>query len=412
VTLPLAAMPRSVAVALAIVVAVFLAWRAIVAGVGAIAERGVPTGVVDAGASPADSSSESSLRKRLAKNPGDALALLLLALELERQGKREEAGAAMGTAARLAPADPQALLLIAGYFLRTGEETAALSTLRRALDSAPAEVSIKIWPVFTAALVSGRHQKYFDAMARENAPWWPEFFRHACARAVPANAVQAVFAVRVTAGLATVDERQCLIDRLQRDGQWTNAYLLWLNGLPPEQRKRVGYVFNGDFEAPLSNSGFDWRVPPQESTIVSAEPGDGVSGKRGLNVAFTSQRYGGPPVYQTLLLEPGKYQLEGKAKAALEAWLGMQWGVYCLDAAGRATRQLARTDPFTGTTRWREFRYEFAVPVDCPAQLLRLELANPKQGAAGPADVAIRLKGKLWFDDIRVRIVDERAGGR
>ena len=34
-----------------------------------------------------------------------------------------------------------------------------------------------------------------------------------------------------------------------------------------------------------------------------------MTGKRGLNVGFTSQRYGGPPVYQTLLLEPGRYQL-------------------------------------------------------------------------------------------------------
>jgi len=412
VTLPLPAVPRSGVVALAIAFAVFVAWRVLVAGVGAIAERGFPAGALNAGPAHVASNTESSLRARLAKNPGDALALLLLALELERRGNRDEAGAAMRTAARLAPADPQALLLIAGYFLRTGDEDAALSTLRRALDSAPAEVSTKIWPVFTAALVSGRHQQYFDAMARENAPWWAEFFRHACARAVPTNAVQTVFAVRVTAGLATVDERQCLVDRLQRNGQWTNAYVLWLNGLPPEQRRRVGYVFNGDFEAPLSNSGFDWRTPSQESAIVSVDPGDGVTGKRGLNVAFTSQRYGGPPVQQTLLLEPGTYQLEGKAKSGLEAWLGMQWGVYCLDTLGRATRQLLRSDPFTGTTRWREFRHPFAVPADCPAQLLRLELASPKQGAAGPTDVAIRLKGKLWFDDIRVRIVDERGPRR
>jgi hypothetical protein len=284
--------------------------------------------------------------------------------------------------------------------------------LRRALDAAPSEVSAHVWPVFTAALVSGRHAGYFDAMARENAAWWPEFFRHACASAVPLAAVQAVFAVRVAAERATNDERRCLIERLQRDGQWTGAYVLWLNGLPADQRRRVGYVFNGDFEAPLSNTGFDWRIPAQESAIVSAEPGDGVTGKRGLSVSFTNYRYSGPPVYQSLLLEPGRYQLQGRAKPGLEAWLGVQWGVYCQDESGRPTRQLARTDPFVGSARWREFRQEFVVPVNCPAQLLRLELASPKQGSSGPADVAIRLKGKIWFDDIRVLIVDERVGRR
>ena len=45
----------------------------------------------------------------------------------------------MRTAARLAPADPQSLLLAAGYFLRAGDEAPALTTLRRALDSSPAK---------------------------------------------------------------------------------------------------------------------------------------------------------------------------------------------------------------------------------------------------------------------------------
>ena len=82
------------------------------------------------------------------------------------------------------------------------------------------------------------------------------------------------------AEVATPDERRCLIERLQRDGQWPDAYLVWLNGLPLEQRQRVGYVFNGGFELPLSNAGFDWRIPAQDGAVVSAEPGDGVTGKR------------------------------------------------------------------------------------------------------------------------------------
>jgi len=44
VTLPLPAVPRSGVVALAIAFAVFVAWRVLVAGVGAIAERGFPAG--------------------------------------------------------------------------------------------------------------------------------------------------------------------------------------------------------------------------------------------------------------------------------------------------------------------------------------------------------------------------------
>ena len=203
-----------------------------------------------------------------------------------------------------------------------------------------------------------------------------------------------------------VDERRCLIERLQRDGQWTDAYQTWLNGLPLEQRQRLGYVFNGGFELPLSNAGFDWRIPVQDGAVVTAEPGDGVAGRHALTVSFVQQRYAGPPVFQHLMLVPGRYRLEGRARSELDAWLGLQWGLYCQERAGRATRQLAHTESFVGSPRWREFGRDFAVPANCPIQLLRLELANPKPGANAPGSVAIRLNGKVWFDDLRVRSVD------
>jgi hypothetical protein len=399
-------LPRAVVLALALPVALLLAWRVLVAGTGALAERNLETGGPVAGAPPDAAAAEAQMRQRLARNPADATAILLLAIELERQGKRDEADAAMRTAVRLAPADPPTLLLVAGYFLRTGEEAQALTALRRAVDSSQAVVGDRVWPVFSTALATGRHRKFFDDLARDNPSWWPVFFRYACTGASNAGAVQEVYATRVAADVATPDERRCLIDRLQRDGQWTGAYLVWLNGLPLEQRQRVGYVFNGGFELPLSNSGFDWRIPAQDGVVVSAEPGDGTGSALALSVTFANQRYAGPPVYQHLLLAPGRYRLEGRARSDLNAWLGLQWGLYCQGGAGRETKQLAHSQPFAGSTRWREFGEDFAVPKNCPAQVLRLELANPKQGANAPGNVAIRLKGKVWFDDMRVRIVD------
>jgi tetratricopeptide (TPR) repeat protein len=393
--LQVATMPRGALLALTIAVAALLAWRVLEVGIGALAERDI-----------ARSESEASLRQRLARNPADALTLLRLALELEQRGKRDEAGAAMREAARLAPADPQSLLLVAGYFLRSGEDGPALATLRRAVDASPAEVGERIWPIFAAALDSGRHRGFFDTIARDNPSWWPEFFRHVCARATGAGAMQAVYAARVVAKVVTSDEWRCVIERLQRDGQWAGAYLVWLNGLPLGERQYVGYVFNGGFELPLSNLGFDWRIPVQSGAVVSAEPGAGVTGQRALSVSYDNQRYNGPPVYQNLVLVPGRYRMEGRTRSDLNAWLGLQWGLYCQDGSGREARQLARSEPFRASTPWREFHQDFAVPPDCPAQMLRLELANPKQGSDAPGNVAIRLKGNMNFDDIRVRIVD------
>ena len=401
------AWPRGAMLVTAIAVVVFLAWRVLIAGNKELAEQNALKSL-QLDAVPADTvAAEAALRKRLARNPADATALIALALELETQQRREESTAAMRTGMRLAPADPLTLLVAAEYYLRAGDEAQALAILRRAVDSSERGlVGHRVWPLFSAALDTGRHPEFFDGLARDNPPWWPGFFRYICERGTNLTAVYAAHSSRVAANVATRDETQCLIDRLQRIGQWRQAYQVWLNGLPLEQRQRVGYVFNGGFEWALSNQGFDWRIPAQGAAVVSAEPVSGMSGQHALSVAFVNQRYAGPPIEQHLMLFPGRYLIEGRARSDLEAWLGFQWGIYCREATGATSRQLAQTASISGVTSWREFGQEFVVPQDCPVQLLRLELAKTRPDGGSAGNVAIRLKGTAWFDDLRVRIID------
>ena len=107
------------------------------------------------------------------------------------------------------------------------------------------------------------------------------------------------------------------------------------------------------------------------------------------------------------MLFPGRYRFEGRGRAdRLDTWLGVQWGLYCLPD-GRATpRQLARSGRFLGSSDWTGWGVDFAVPKDCPVQLLRLELANPREDAGTPGNVAARLTGTAWFDDFLIRGLD------
>ena len=143
--------------------------------------------------------SDAPWRARLARNPTDFPALVLLALQLERQGKTAEATGAMHEAMRLAPADERTLLEAAAFHLRAGEEAQGLAILRRAVELNPTAANAA-WPVFAAALNSGRHDAFFADAARDNPGWWPQFFEQACRAATDLGAVQRAFAVRSGVG--------------------------------------------------------------------------------------------------------------------------------------------------------------------------------------------------------------------
>ena len=393
-------------VVIAIVIALVLAWRVVVTGADRWRdEEGVPPALAQA-APEEVATPERQWRTRLTHNPADYVALVMLALEFEQQGRKDDAHAAMREALRLAPADRQTLLQAGALLLRGGDVTQALPILQRAADLYP-QTREAIWPAFARALDGGRHDEFFTTLAVSNVSWWPEFFRYACQKSKDSDALQRVFAKRTDSHAADADGRRCLVDRLLREQRWASGYQVWLNSLPADQRQRIGFVFNGDFELPISNLGFDWTITPQAVVVVEALPTEGAAGRRALKVEFVNQRWAGTPVQQRLMLVPGRYRFDGRGRSVgLDTWLGVQWGIYCLSAGGATTRQLTRIGRFRGTTPWEEMDTEFTVPPDCPAQVLRLELANPRAEADTPGNVAARLRGTVWFDDFRVRSVE------
>lgn len=389
--------------AAAVAVALVLAWRAIVAGTEAWREGGYATLAGGPAPPAAGDALDAPWRARLAQNPSDHAALAVLALALEGKGDAAGARAAMAEALRLAPSDRQTLAEAGALQLRAGDESGGLATLRRLADLYP-DAQAKLWPIFTAILDGGRRDEAFAAIARDDPRWWRSFFGYACEKAARVEALERVFSVRVAAGKVSVDERRCFVGRLRREGAWARAYQAWLASLPAAQLGHVGYVFNGDFEAPISNLGFDWILPRREGVAVDALPAVGAGGRRALRVEFVNARWSGPPVEQTLMLAPGRYRFQGRGRAdRLDTWLGVQWAIYCLPEAGRAERQLARSGRFRGALAWESWDEPFAVPNDCPVQVVRLELANPRADARVPGDVAARLQGVVWFDDLRIR---------
>ena len=400
--MPAPRISRNAGLAILIVVSLIAAWRIVSSGYAALVSGGSHRPPVSFDVEAPDA----HWRSRIARNPTDFPALLVLALNLERQGKVAEASSAMREALRLAPAEEITLVQAAAFFMRNGDEARALVILRHAVELNPTAGN-SAWPMFTSALSSGRHDDFFGDTARTNPRWWPSFFEYACRAATDLGAVERAFAARATTGKTTTAERECVIDRLEREGRWPSAYQAWLNSLPPEQQQRIGFVFNGDFEQPISNVGFDWIVPKQDGVNVDVQSIQGARGRRALRIEFVRKRWSGVPVQQYLVLAPGKYRFEGRGRAdGLDTWIGTQWSVYCLQTGGTPGRRLATSDRFRGTSDWVDFHDDFVVPKDCQVQMLRFELAGAKQDLVTPENVVTRINGNVWFDDFRVRSLD------
>ena len=390
----------------AAVVAVLVVWRVLLAGQGVWLDGQVSVDPLLDEVTREPGPADRALRMQIARRPTEAETFADLAMELEKQGQSAQAQAAFAQALRLDPTHPRVQLEAARHYLRHDEIARAMPILRQRMDLDP-DRAADVWPIFLAELESGRGTVYLRVLGRERLAWFPAFVRHACEKASAVGPVVGLFAARAEAGTVTDDERNCVVGRLQREGRWADARKLWLASLPPDAAAVGGTPFNGGFERALSNQGFDWIAPPQESARVDVAPGPAAGDTSALQVTYVHRRYAGPPVYQYLMLAPGRHALSGRGRSdAFESWLGVQWGLYCVPVAGAEPRQLARTEPFVGTAGWAAFRREFLVPPDCAVQILRLELANPNADAMAPGSVEARLRGTLWFDDFKIEALN------
>jgi len=345
-------------------------------------------------------------------NPADASAYLALAKASEAQeydktngaersratSNAERARKLVAMAVALAPRREDVQLKAADFWMRQERPDNALRHWGEALHVRPQlgdtlyPVMLRLaqnpamWPAFSGALANGRR-------------WWTSFIRYVAANSENTETLRALYHLREQGGVvAEAEERQAFLARLQREGRWLDAYFAWLNSLGPQQLAMLGHLYNGSFELPIGNEGFDWHAPKIQGVVVETVPTYGSTGARALHVVFQGGRVRFQHVYQFLLLDPGRYRFQGRARPdSLETEKGLQWTVRC--AAGG--EPLATSERFLGSDQWRHFGAEFAVPSEgCEAQVLRLELA-------GQLEFELQAKGAAWFDDLTILWLDD-----
>jgi len=335
------------------------------------------------------------LKAAVQANLADGRNYAALARHEEAQNDLPAAKLAMNLATRMSPQRTDVQSEAATFWMRQGNIAEALQHWNVVL-TFDRGARAKLFPGLLLLAENPAALPAFAPLLQQHTVWWPEFLAYAATNAQQLATVRALFSLQtVESTVPSTTALRTYLARLQRQGEWTEALFTWLNSLDKEQINNVGNLFNGGFEYPISNVGFDWISAPAGQVLVETASTYGSTGNRALHVLFRGPRVAYRHLYQYTLLTPGRYSMHGRVRPeSLETERGVQWGIYCLDKGTETP--LAASARFVGTDQWHHFAFQFNIPAaGCPAQVVRLELA-------GRVALEFEAKGGIWFDDLAV----------
>ena len=212
---------------------------------------------------------------------------------------------------------------------------------------------------------------------------------------IPVARVQAFVSQGSQLGILNPDTVLAMVERLQREGSWLDAYTLWvsLRGKVPEG------LFNAGFDQRATHRAFDWRWPAETSgprglriSQVSAAPKDGMM----MEVEMTGRTALPQPIMmQPILLFARKYGFSGRYMSdRIRTDEGLVWALRCASGGERFAQTVAMKDT---ARKWESFNIEIQVPAECGnAVRMQLETAAPWEAKAGMA-------GVMFFDDFELK---------
>ena len=327
-------------------------------------------------------------------NPTDGPAYVAIAMQKEKEGDLGGAERALQAAVQLAPRRIDVQLAMANFFFRRGDVSNAIKHLDVALSLDPALHSKAFPELLMLAENPAVREAAFATLLKQPVIWWPQFFGYAASKAENVDTLRALFEMQAEGpNVITPSEMRAYLQRLQHQNMWIESYFVWLNHLSKKGLNAIGNLFNGGFEEPISNLGFDWLITPTPQVIIDTAPAAGAVGQRALRVVFRGPRIQFQHIKQFVMLDPGPHILRGRVRPdKLEAAEGLRWAIYCLGNAS----PLASSERFSGTDHWQYFSVQFSIPSQsCQVQMLRLELS-------GRSALDFEAKGAIWFDDMTI----------
>ena len=353
---------------------------------------------------------EALLARAFRANGGDPWALLALARHWADSGQAEaleRADALIAIVAQLAPADLRLQMQLAGWWASRGRLDRVLPHWTLVLAGNPAQRQV-LFPVLLQMAEAGETRDFFRTVTAAPPPWWEAFFGYVAAKGLELDTLRFLYLLRRQAGEQplSAEERRIYVSRLQREGLIAEAYLVWIDGLEPAERERLGLVFDGGFDLPLERRNFGWQLAENDQFTAKPAGTGGVTGPTALRLRFRGYEGHFARLSQPLMLDAGFFRLSGRVRLdSLTSKGGLRWQLRCLLPEAQA-RVLADGPRFMGSADWAPFELRFEVPEGCTYQQLTLV-------SGGTRAFEQKLDGTLWFDDLKIlRVKDLDATAR
>lgn len=198
------------------------------------------------------------------------------------------------------------------------------------------------------------------------------------------------------------DVKPYLKQLLQAD-QYTEAARVWEELLHrgiirrTEEQDQGNLIFNGSFEQPILNAGFDWHALSGNFVTVDFSDPSAHTGKHALRIDYTVPHNSeSDAAYQLIPVAPNEqYVLTAFARSdELTSDSGPRLRVKdpqcsaCVDVATPMT---------VGTTPWHQLRLAFST--GSKTQVLRLSVWRPR-GRTFPMDIG----GSFWLDSVSLHV--------
>lgn len=330
-------------------------------------------------------------RELLSYEPLEGEAFAVLAEAAESRGDIEGATRLYAIAVRRAPRDLHARSWVIRDELLKGHNAEALENLNIMLRISPSQ-GVKLFPIMARLADS---PAFGNALANtlKTEPPWRQGMLDALVNSGGYGAIDRVFSALARQGNLKDEEAAQWFAYLMQQQKWGEAYSRWAGRVAVAGKTSLPLVYNGGFETDPRGMGFDWTLGGAAGVLIERVRDTGASSGYAAHLTFLGRRVPEPNFSHALLLAPGEYRLQFRARAAdLRSDRGLEWLVSCANT----TAPIAVSPPLGGSFAWKSVEIPFTVPPgNCPAQ--RLSLRNP--GAEGAGKI---VSGELWVSSFAI----------